>query len=205
MTEEQQHEEESKSEQAEKPEGVVEVKESKFRGLHSQLKQQKAELEELRAFRSEIEEARKAEAEKQAKEAGEYQRLLDERDKTIAELMSEHQTLVAAKHQTDIRNALINAGMDPANEEQLDGTIMRLSGSEDIDDAVSKYKEQKPYLFARPVMSYPANRVGKPQSSAGDWASVYADRDQNKDTAKKRAAHEMIVDFVRKHGHPPPK
>jgi hypothetical protein len=172
---------------------TVQVRQGEIDGYKTQIKQlkeQTAELDDLRKFKTEQDAAAKKAAEEAQLKAGEHEKIIAEREKTIDDLRAqlaakEHEALVAtaASRLTDVQSVHARDriaelwAQKPEDERKVDGSFEAF---------IEAQKKADPKAFEVQLSQVSGDRAGTPTGSAD---GTLLSRLKSDDTATKKAAY----------------
>lgn len=164
---------------------TVEVRKGELDGLHTQLKQFKAQLAEANKYKAEAEKAEADRKEAELLKAQNYEELKATWATEKAELQKQSAEKDAKFRNLTAKNALLLAGMDTSDDRgklAMDGVLVALSeeNPEDVEVWVSTYKEKHPTLFEQSKAPSSVPRVGGVNSGStnGDLNTRLANGDE---------------------------
>lgn len=177
--------------------GSDDVRESPaFRGVISQLEQERARAAEMQAKLDQLtsaqEQAQKEAEEKRLADEGRYKEIADKARAETEQLRAAH---AAELRKRDLTTELIRAGL--TNDIAIAGAIATCPGDADVSQYVAEIREKNPNLFVSgemPPATTPAQ--GRSAGASDQWANIKRIyEEENKSTPEARA---KWIDAARK-------
>jgi len=171
--------------------------------LRQQLSEYGTEIKKLQAELGKYTSAEKAKADEEAKQRGEYEKLIADRDVRLKEMAD----IVTAKERALIA-AEVKGQLAGLNKLELAGALASLPSdlaADKVGEWVETFKAENKDLFTKAPVGVGAGAAGEPHRGtvAGDWKTIEQVANTSPDPAQRKQARAQLTAYYQQHGRMP--